>query len=119
MIDIIKLFTPILDRLVNKYTTKGLLSTLIGLIVLQISNNEELTKWVMEQDFSPILNLLVISISEHPLIMTIIGLIILSIGGFYIWRRDLNLIQFKALEHELKCLELKKAIIDLKKENSK
>jgi LPXTG-motif cell wall-anchored protein len=116
MFEIAKLFMPILNRLLNKYTPAGLINIFLGVLMLKLGASEDLVKWVMEQNFSPVTNSIFNFLSTHNIALVIIGLFILSIGGFYLWRRDYNNIEINHLEHELKCLELQKNINILKRE---
>lgn len=116
MFETAKLFMPILNRLLNKYTPAGLINILAGLLMLKLGASEDLVKWVMEQNFSPLTKSIFNFLSTHNITLVVIGLFILSIGGFYLWRRDYNNIKISHLEHELKCLELQKNINILRRE---
>jgi hypothetical protein len=116
MFEIIKLFMPILSRLLNKYTPAGLINILVGVLMLKLGASEDLVKWVMEQNFSPVAKSIFNFLTTHNIALIVIGLFILSIGGFYLWRRDYDNIQISHLEHELKCLELQKNINILQRE---
>jgi hypothetical protein len=116
MFEIVKLFMPIVNRLLNKYTPAGLINILAGALMLKLGASEDLVKWVMEQNFSPVTKTIFNFLATHNIALIVIGLFILSIGGFYLWRRDYNNIQICHLEHELKCLELQKNINILKRE---
>ena len=116
MFDIIKLFMPLLSRLLNKYTPAGLINIFLGVLMLKLGASEDLAKWVMEQNFSPETKFIYNFLSTHKITLAVIGLFILSIGGFYLWRRDYYTIEISHLEHERRCLELKRDINILKQE---
>lgn len=116
MFEIAKLFMPILGRLLNRYTPAGLINIFLGVLMLKLGASEDLAKWVMEQNFSPETKLFGNFLSTHKTTLAVIGLFILSIGGFYLWRRDYYIIEISHLEHERKCLELKRDINILKQE---
>ena len=116
MFEVVKLFMPLLSRLLNKHTPAGLINIFLGVLMLKLGASEDLAKWVMEQNFSPEIKLICNFLSTHKITLAVTGLFILSIGGFYLWRRDYKVIEISNLEQERKCLELKRDINILKQE---
>jgi len=113
MIEIIKLFMPIVTRLFNKQTPKSILPLILGGILMYFGASEDLVKWGMEQNLNPVGTLLIsimLFILEHKILSSIVTLILFSISGFYLWARDHKQYEIKLLEHELKKLELQNKI---------
>ena len=66
----------------------------------------------MEHDLSFVANFLV----SHSLIITIISLLFITIGGYYIFRRELSTIKYRDKSMELEMIQKELEIIKIKKE---
>ena len=110
MFNLISLFMPIINRLFNKFTPVGIINFIVGAIMLSLGFSDDMVKWGVEQDYSPIISLVMDLFTNHKIFLIFTGSFLISIGGFYIWRRDYDIIQIKKLENELAILKLQNEI---------
>jgi hypothetical protein len=117
--DLIKsILKPVTERLINKYTPKGISTLLVGVILHQIGVSDEIMMLALAYDWN-FIELFYKWTFEHRVLFSSICVALVAIGGFYILRRDLNCIHQNKLMVEKKNQENTVEILKLKIEEKK
>lgn len=104
--------STIVERLFNKYTTKGLSQLVVALILGYAGFSEKFIehmvsyKWTFVEEF----------VKMYKIHIKILAILILLLAGFNIFRKEYNKIHIKSLENKLKEKEFELQIKKIEKE---
>lgn len=107
--------STIFERLLNKYTPKGIVHLGIALILYKFGFSEKFIEIAINYNWKP----LIILLTEYRYIISSIIIFLVMLGGFYVFKRDYPTIKLTTLKNKLDSLDLEVQIFIKQKELEK